>query len=270
MAIRATDGRVRGADEGKAGVVLGQARGRKREGGVACLTVLREALVIQGARRCHARILRVTRGAGQGVAREGAIAFFEVALLAGDDGVPAAQRELGAAMCLDREERMPVLLRMTRLAEGAEFLHVRVGVAGGTALRCRRGPALRVTRDATDPGVLACQRVSGALVGEARGDPPLGCVARIATHVFRMSSPSAHGRGVLLFVARGQCARPGARRHLSGGVGAIGRRARIRAPYEGKQAPPPEEHGRERGRSVGESVHGSHGANRLKDPSCSS
>jgi len=197
VAVQAGDPGMRSGRELEAAIVGGKARGAEAPWVVAVAAVGAEARgnVIDGDRLRSQVIGLVTGPAIHGRAREPAVALVLVALFAGDERVPAGEREVRAPVRIGVEAAAPALRVVARSAAGAEFAGMSVAVAGRAA--SRDGGAEvdgSVTSRAAGCRVAAEEREPGTVVIERHLAPAFGRMAGATAGVHRRVRGDRHGR----------------------------------------------------------------------------
>src|SRR5260370_11431638 len=109
------------------------------------------------------------------------IPCLKVALGAGKDCVSADQREIGSAVRVSGEQRLPILLMMAALASLAQFAFVGIEMAAGAHRGQRSLKVLLVTALALQPLVFSLQGKPSSIVVEAGACPRGGHLAVLAT-----------------------------------------------------------------------------------------
>ncbi len=111
---------------------------------------------------------------------EGSISHLHVALGAWQDGVATDQWEVGPAMGVSGEQRLPVILFMAAFAALAQLSTVRIAVTTHAELGQRRLEVCRVTGFAIQPLMDAFQWEAGWGVIKGGGGPGRRRVTEIA------------------------------------------------------------------------------------------
>lgn len=195
MATGAAHPGVRTRAELEAVVVRREARRGEAPGVVtgAAIRSHRVGVVVQRRERSPLPVLLVAVDAIDRGAIEAAIAHVEVALLAGDQRVPATEWEVGAVVCLWSEEGLPGLAVVTGTAVSAEPRPVGIEVARCAGSRDGSFVTSAVAASAVGSGVCALQRMARLRVVECRGLPAAHRVAGFAAALRRLKGPIAVG-----------------------------------------------------------------------------
>ena len=127
--------------------------------------------VVHAGKRCLIVLLLMAADAIGSGAIERSISRLEVALGAGKHRVPPDQREIGSAVRVRGEQRLPILLVMAALASLSQLTFVRIEMAA-TAHRGQRSFKVPlVTAPAVQMLMLSLQGKSGGIVIDAGAHP---------------------------------------------------------------------------------------------------